>query len=509
MWKTPKLTIQEALQQAVIALKKLDDTRLGELVPLATLFAQHAKKVTRLVNAWIKHQTPARLEELVEAIYHLRQVGELQRLFDTVPNRLMPPDSRKSLLNIINKVSRYREAARFLCRTANRFPLVQKMRIVLVDLPQKAYGKVLTNKYNPMLQSTISRIATQHEKWDLDYICRIYNTTVPEASNQFAQQTKKTLKEAKIHAEIQLLYHCELNTTELPTRIICSSKDACFLCNAFLLMHGKIYTPRCHGRLYPGWRLPLLPKIDNLGQTFNKVLENLVRNSLRTLVSRNQKIGYSKPNESTLLTLPASVSTLRSLPSEVSIKEQTEPKRQIVQPNTSKTIDSLVPSGHHKPPASSRNTPVEPTVGEKEPEVTATTKSLGSRTSQLSASIVSSHGTMSSTSSEDLLQGHVLSKRVKFGRTSRFYSAGHLEIQINNMLESSWTLSTTVPKELDYSIQWLTAAEAKQLQKHQATSIVNAESLEGEDLYELDHDNAIHIAAGESVVKLLLRRTLN
>jgi hypothetical protein len=41
-------------------------------------------------------------------------------------------------------------------------------------------------------------------------------------------------------------------------------------------------------------------------------MENQVRNSPRTLLSRQQKTLYPDPNESSLLTLPASASTLRS-----------------------------------------------------------------------------------------------------------------------------------------------------------------------------------------------------
>jgi hypothetical protein len=78
-------------------------------------------------------------------------------------------------------------------------------------------------------------------------------------------------------------------------------------------MYGKIHTPRCHGRLYPGWRLPFSPRLKEIEQRFNRELANHIRNSLTTLLSRRKKTVYPDPPESTLLTLPVSASTLRSL----------------------------------------------------------------------------------------------------------------------------------------------------------------------------------------------------
>lgn len=75
-------------------------------------------------------------------------------------------------------------------------------------------------------------------------------------SNLFAQQTRKTLKGAKIHAEIQLLFHCELQAYKLPLRVICSNKDTCFFvtplnsCTVRCIPHaaaaGSILHGDCH-----------------------------------------------------------------------------------------------------------------------------------------------------------------------------------------------------------------------------------------------------------------------
>lgn len=245
---------------------------------------ERAKEVIKLVDAWVKHHASARLVELVEGVYHLWRVGELQDLLSTIPNRMIDPTSRKNLLNIINKVSRYREAAKFLYRTAKKIPLVRRMKIVLVGLPQSVFQKIPANQCTPTLPSTVSRISALHgQQGNISQVCQLLNVSEVEANDRFAQQTRKTLKDAKIHAEIQLLFYCELEASKLPPRVVCSTKDACFLCNAFIRMFGKIHTPRCHGRLYPGWRLPFSPRLKEMEQRFNRELANYIRNSLTTL----------------------------------------------------------------------------------------------------------------------------------------------------------------------------------------------------------------------------------
>jgi hypothetical protein len=65
-----------------------------------------------------------------------------------IPNRATGPSPQRNLVNIVN-ISRYREAARFLYRTAKTFPLVQRMKSV-VDLPQDAFYKIPANQYTPI-----------------------------------------------------------------------------------------------------------------------------------------------------------------------------------------------------------------------------------------------------------------------------------------------------------------------------------------------------------------------
>jgi hypothetical protein len=510
-WKTPKQPVKEVLKEAVSSLRQLEDERLGKLVLNAKLFVDRAKGVMKLLDSWAKHQTPARLGELVGGLYRLWQVGSLHALLDTIPDRTMDPNSRKNLLNIVSKVARYREAARFLYHTAKKFPLARQMKIILVNLPKKAFREILANQYTPILRSTVSQITAPYGQWDLGHICRLLNTTELEASGQFAQQTRRTLKEGKIHAEIQLLFYCELRGSELPPRVVCSSKDACFLCNTFILMHGKMHTPRYHGRLYPGWRLPSFSELSDVEQRFNQALENHVRNSLRTLLSRQQKTVYPDPMESTLLTLPTSVSTLRSLTLSDAV---TGEKREIMQPpppdDTGTENNPLISSSPQAPSVLSENTPRANSARTEAATAGAEKNAKIHLSNDIASQPVVSrpHGLSSESTVDDngeLTQGRMLSRSIEVDNTSRLYTAGPLEVQIEYSTGPSLMISNSTPRKLAYGIEWLTVEEAERLQEHQATSIIDAESLEGEISHEVDDLNCLYIAARGSVLKIFLR----
>jgi hypothetical protein len=58
-----------------------------------------------------------------------------------------------------------------------------------------------------------------------------------------------SVQDAKVRAEMQLLFFYELHPDRPRPRIICSSKSACYLCNLFFQLHGGFQVPRAHGRL--------------------------------------------------------------------------------------------------------------------------------------------------------------------------------------------------------------------------------------------------------------------
>lgn len=306
-----KPKMKAVLQNAIESLKSLRPNNPA-LVNAYSRFDEKSKAVVRLSDAWTKHQTCPRLVDLVIGFRELSQVELLGELMALIPNRSMEPTSRTCLVDTINKVARYWKAARLLHRVAKQSAPFRNASVLGIELSPEAFDPPSIGNYQPSLSKTIVRLRRAHNRnsWDLRQICKFLGVSETDANRKFAHQTLETLKRAKVHAEVQLVAHYELQTYKLPPRAICSSKDACYLCHSFLLSHGKIHVPKCHGRLYPGWRIPILAGNLQLTKRFISKTEETIKSSIATLEARRKKTVYPFPGESTVLTIPTSVSTV-------------------------------------------------------------------------------------------------------------------------------------------------------------------------------------------------------
>jgi len=512
--KKPKQPVTEVLQTAIHSLNQLGKGKLGVLFHNAILFTEKAKHVIRLVGIWNKHQTTHELSELVHGIHNLRTAVDTGPLLAIIPNSMMVPSSRSNLVNIISKVARYREAAHFLHRTAKKYPIVRRMKAVPADLPGTFFDLVPTSFNTPSIATKLKTIDPVYRKSQINYICNLLNTTELQANGTIAAQMKKTMTEAKIHAEIQLLYYCELNDLGLPPRVICSSKDACYLCNAFITAHGKMHMPRYHGRLYPGWRLPLCSALKATELKLNDALDNTLRHSLYNIVSKRRKTVYPDPNESTLLTLAASTSTLRS---------------SLLSRATKRDIEAVQPLSHNdavqedSPETSSVSTikaPVEElqiagcatndmcvTIEE---EATADRLQVNDITSEVLPGY--SHSCRAMPLGHDngdvvaLVPGQPLSCTIAAGNISPFYAARSLETQIEYPAKEAQVDTDGTPKDVEYDLEWVVDREAGRQYEHREASVIDAETLLGESTYELDDQNCLFFAARGVLMKIRVRR---
>lgn len=491
-----KKSVKEVLQSAVDAIQRNQNViNRKSLSSLAEAFIAKVREVIKLVDAWTNHQIIGRLGNIVDGVFELSKVGRLRGLMDVIPNNDMQPSLRESLLNMISKVSRYRQAARLLYRTAKRFPITRRMKAVVVNLPEEAFKRIPIEDYNPMLQSAVSRISPKHGKEVVfNRIHRLLKNDDVKPTSKFHKQVRKTMAEAKFHAEIQLIYYHELKTSHRTApRVICSCKDACFLCNCFIGMYGDVYMPRCHGRLYPAWRLPRLPQSRVMEKDFNRVLEIRIRESLQQLLSRGKKVDYPNPCESTLLTLPSSATTvtLSKCQEEKRSDIQSPLKCNIPQKNSSVETHSNGPTPSPLPDQNIRSLSL-PKVVANSPDIYM----------HLNRSIPPSHSTLSSTSTftDDyhMSQGLALEKHIQANCSSPFYIAGgQLEVQIENSVPS--ISSTSLP--LSYSIEWLTTGDTEKMRDH---SLICADTLATSDIsYSLDVERTLYIAARGSILKIV------
>lgn len=308
---------------------KLLERTLGSLTSPSPELSQRVRALIRAWDAWTMYQTNDRLQAVVERVVEIGQVDNLDQLVKAIPSRKLEPTSKASLLNIIGKVSRYREAARVLYRMAKKFPIARDYDVLTVRISEDFFRRPSTTLPSPppTLASVLKRIqggtsnaARNKPEREIAQVCRLLRETEQKVNKRFVNQIAKTLKEAKIHAEVQLVHHYDAHNEYPRPRVICSSKDACYLCNAFILSHGKFHVPKCHGRLYPGWRTQAASAASASMNIFVNRLEKQVLDSIRIMLKRQDKISCHTPWESTVLTISHSISTEESSGSSETIR---------------------------------------------------------------------------------------------------------------------------------------------------------------------------------------------
>lgn len=452
-----KMSIQNVLKEAIFGIRQIKTQKLcsQDLSLTSTLFISEANKVIQLVVRWLNHRMMDELGDLVEGIHHLQQTApRFHELLDLISNNDMDPSSRSSFLNIIKKVSRYREAARKLYRTAKKFPLVRNMQIQLATLPQKAFEGRINCSDLPDLNTCLSKLGLKGQQ-NVSLLCQNLKLDQKSAHTRY-EEAQKALSAAKIHAEIQIVAFCELHAVKPFPRVVSSSKDACFLCNTFIQLYGRMHTPRAHNRLYPGWRLPSLPEFGALRQRFNERLHEILRNSISLGVSQGKLPVHPFPSESNLLTLLDSLTTV-NLPELMS--ESSEGRMMI---DSSSTLSEDSPR-YGPSLALSRN----------------------------SSSGCSSKGF----ETVYLAKGELINDSVGFNRPFRLYVAGSLEVHLGLDNKSN---SGIEKGSVGYGIKRLTADNSQDME----TCPVDVHQLDGEVLIKLAEDNSFCLSAGDVILKI-------
>ena len=297
--KRGKKSFKETL---LIVVKELRNNR-----PLMREFVNEARAVLRLIDAWSKHRVVSELERIVHAMHHLSQTSAWERFVASIPSLDFQRSQLDKLVRDVLKIAKYWKISKYLHRTATKYPITRAIRVVVIDLPAEAFDRASLGGHVINLDTTFEPVRIK--KYDLAKVCSHLGISSNQAISSFSDVTRRTLEESGVHAEVQLLLYCDRQLHGLKPRVICSSKKACFLCNMAIKTHGKIFTPYCHGRLYPGWRLP-----NTQDHTFASRLNASLRESSRTSLLRMKKeskaIKYPYPDESANHTLILSTTTL-------------------------------------------------------------------------------------------------------------------------------------------------------------------------------------------------------
>ncbi|KAG6009057.1 hypothetical protein E4U21_003389 [Claviceps maximensis] len=485
--KTQRQSFKTALENAIVCLQQLQGKKSGDDAHSTVLksFKSSAKHVIKLIDSWTSYRSDGRLKELVQGVHHLSRVGGLQSLLDKLSHREMDPSSKKSLVNIVRKVARYREAARFLYRSAKKRPIIRHMEVVLVQLPESAFQRAQRTKYSPSLASALARLEFPQNRVQLGSICHLLHTSEAQAARTFNEQTLKTLEKGKIHAEVQLLAHYESMTSisDRRPRVICSSKDACCLCNALIGMFKNVYTPRCHGRLYPGWLLPAIPSLYRMQEQFNDCLKRQISDSLTTLLRTQKKTIHPDPNESTLLTLSLMATTTTTLSTEQNSSDTDSPPQRLkngsMEPSSALSV--------HEPCQMSMEDRVD---GLLQDDVNVANTRLH----------VATFFPVNVENNVDFMtQGEKRSTTIKCGAAIRIFRAGSLEVHVEHA-PAAGKLSSDVG--MTCSLEWLTEDEAQTLREKKPPAITEIESLATGNELHVQSPGCFYISARGSVLRL-------
>ncbi|KAI0483268.1 hypothetical protein GGR56DRAFT_623612 [Xylariaceae sp. FL0804] len=523
--KPSKTTIEARLEKAMGFLESMENAPINQLALLS--FLEKGKSVSRLLNACSGDQAESRLGEIVTGFHQLSEVPDFEKIIQLVPDPsiFQDNDERAFLVRTIRKVAEYYEAARWLYRAAKKRSVVRRMKIMPVRLDEAMFEKSSSESYKPTLQAVFSKSNTPQS--NMNTVCRLLEVDVAQAERSFISQVTKTLAESKIHAEIQLVYHIfELNPSPRPPRAVVSSKEACWLCHEFIRMHGRLHVPGCHGRLYPGWRLPNLTALrgrgtgegQSLAKQFNEHLRSRLAESLRVLVDSKSRKIFPEPQESQVSLIPRSDSTMHILP---------ERKRESVSPGLGDVEDLDTVFGQD---LQQRDHGQRSELAEKRGNLDLENDRSPSPDSEQDQSLGCENKSCDDTPPLDTpciptteiipvpigcrnrFQGDsapIQTSELRLGQRSPLYGTGGLEVQVE--YGDSNSNFRNCEKTLRFSIEQLSANEAARIRELGTVTVFDAVGLRGEEVSCTPEGDGgyVYIAARGTVLRVWGRRSEN
>jgi hypothetical protein len=254
--KAQKPKIIPQLHTAVVEITSVK----GKLMkPLRADITKLNKLFTRLESLSTSNAISTKGLRILVDIVTLSQQIHIQTLQRALSSStVLPPDSKGVLPMVVTKLGRYVSVCRFLLHAAQRYrSLFSHVQIGIIAFK----GPVLSGEDVELDPTTATAI---------DQLLQRGLSPKTLKPVDFGQSSSELLKDhirreanvaVPVHAEIQLLFHYEQvgNATggvPISPRVICSSKQACFLCNLFFRLHGRFIVPSTHGRLYEKWSLP-------------------------------------------------------------------------------------------------------------------------------------------------------------------------------------------------------------------------------------------------------------
>ena len=223
------------------------------------------------------------------------------------------------------------------------------------------------------------------------------------------------------------------------------------------------------------------------------------------LLLKGRKTFYPDLNESTLLTLPGSFSTLHSLALATRSSIKREEATQAYSTGMMNEENILgVPSNDASSPFIREEMPNAITkADEREHLENPSWSNIAMQPVSPCSYSCRSHIFENTCVGEELIQGLVVSKDVTVSHLRpSVYTGGSLKLYVEHAIEPQQVSFETKQKALGHSVEWLAAEDAERLRVHSAASIIDVETLRGEASYAVDDTNFLFVAVRETMVKI-------
>ncbi|KAH7328773.1 hypothetical protein B0I35DRAFT_418293 [Stachybotrys elegans] len=283
---------------------------------------------------------------LVDDFVAVSEVPDLEALLLDEGNRILlkiDMSYRVGLLAIIQKTSRYKTAATSIVDIAKKYTALRTASTFIVSVDAQSMGPRAQRQTcaNASFEAVLRRSCLAHGvACDVVALCRRLGLTAAQAGDEFKALLRTAAEAYKVHAEVQLMWYIDVHAAAAAgrPRVIAASKDACYLCDAIISLHGCLTTPRSHGKVYVGWRLPLAG-LRVTYKEFSLETQRLVAHRVRdTLQSQGSRLG--PPAESTIFSIMDTMSSTatslarsRSVDSDQTIKATTGAQEVEAQPH--------------------------------------------------------------------------------------------------------------------------------------------------------------------------------
>jgi hypothetical protein len=280
-------------------------------------FCQGGEELLKRLNeleACRHDQVACHIKRVIRVAYRLTKATDFDQVFSGITEKELNPTTRTGFINRLAKLARYQECCLYLCQTAKQSGLFKDADVVVVSLDAHLFTKTLSVPPECCLEDCLSRCESSapFPFGAENIIARLLDSN--KDNSDFLSAVRKALRESCVHAEVQLVCYYELYPVAWKPRIICSSKDACYLCNLFIQLDGSFKIPKAHNNIYAGWRLLPFPALDRVLSQLNDLLEARIR-ELLVIIMRNKSLRLplpQNPNESTVFQFSTALPTTAS-----------------------------------------------------------------------------------------------------------------------------------------------------------------------------------------------------